>query len=257
MIGASVAAYEPKAYGEVWAAEYDELFPAGPNVEEIATFVTDFAAGGRVLEFGIGSGRVALELAPRGVEVHGIDASQAMVERLRSKPGGADIPVVIGDMTSVRVNGEFAVVLLVFNTIFALPTQDAQIACFRNAARHLAEEGVFVIECFVPDPARFDRGQRVQARDITDDEVRLDVAEHDPTTQTIRSALVRLRETGTRILPVTLRYAWPSELDLMGRLADLRLLARWGGWRRQPFSASSTSHVSVYTPTMRPAGGQV
>ncbi|MDP8929892.1 MAG: SAM-dependent methyltransferase, partial [Actinomycetota bacterium] len=148
------------------------------------------------------------------------------------------------------MEGSFAVVLLAFNTLFALPNQDAQIACFRNAARHLAEEGVFLISGFVPDPARFDRGQRVHARAITTDEVRLDVAEHDPTIQTTRAALVRLRETGVRILPVMLRYAWPSELDLMGRLAGLRLVARWGGWRRQPFSNSSTSHVSVYTSTV-------
>ncbi len=245
--------YEPAAWGDAWAGEYDELFPAATDVEEIAAFVTDFADEGRVLEFAIGTGRVALELAARGVEVHGLDASQAMVERLRAKPGGADIPVVIGDMAHAGVEGSFAVVLLVFNTIFALPNQDAQIACFRNAARHLDTGGAFVIEAFVPDPARFDRGQRVHVRDVMDDEVRLDVAEHDPTTQTVRSALVRLRETGTRILPINLRYAWPAELDLMARLAGLRLVARWGGWRRQTFTASSTSHVSVYRAS--PQGG--
>ncbi len=167
------ATYEPDAYGEAWAGEFDELFPAGADVEEIAAFVTDFADGGRVLEFGIGTGRVALELAARGLEVHGLDASQAMVERLKSKPCGDEIPVVMGDMTSTRVEGSFAVVLLVFNTIFALSDQDAQIACFRNAARHLDRHGVFVIEAFRsrsrpvrPRPARA-RSRRRSGRGAT------------------------------------------------------------------------------------------
>lgn len=196
----------------------------------------------------IGTGRIALPLAGRGIEVHGIDASEAMIARLRAKPGGERIPVTVGDFADVAVEGRFRLVYLVFNTLFALPSQDDQVRCFRNVAAHLTDDGVFVIEAFVPDLARFDRGQRTCLNRVTLDEVVLGVSRHDPVHQRVDSQHVLLRADGIRLLPVSIRYTWPAELDLMARLAGLRLRDRWSGWRREPFTAGSGLHVSVYGP---------
>ncbi len=191
-------------------------------------FLVELAHAGPALELAIGTGRLALPLAERGVEVHGIDASEAMVARLRSKSGGERIPVTIGDFADVPIEGRYALVYVVFNTLFALQTQEAQIRCFRNVAACLADGGVFVVEAFVPDLSRFDRGR------------------HHPVEQRVESQHVLLSEQGIRFYPVQIRYAYPSELDLMARLAGLQLRARFGGWRREPFTAASAMHVSVY-----------
>jgi SAM-dependent methyltransferase len=207
-------------------------------------FLSDLAGTGPVLELGIGTGRVALPLARRGHEVHGIDASEAMVEKLRAKTG--EIPVIIGDFAELDVGGEFHLVYVVFNTFFALLSQEDQVRCFSNVARRLREGGVFVIEAFVPDMTRWDQDQRVEALGVENDSVILGVSRHDPVGQRVSSNHLVVSEMGVKMYPVRLRYAWPSELDLMARLAGLRLRERWGGWRREPFTASSVKHVSVY-----------
>jgi SAM-dependent methyltransferase len=241
---------DPAFYGDRWAGVYDEHF-AEMDPAAVVDFLAGLAGGGRVLELAIGTGRVALPLAGRGIAVEGIDASEAMVERLRAKPGGDSIPVVIGDMAQVLATGPFSVVYLVFNTLFGLLSQARQAQCFRNVARVLDPGGVFVIECFVPDLTRFDRGQRVQARAVTEDSAILEVSRHDGAHQRIATQIVTIDGHGTHLRPVALRYCWPSELDLMAQQAGLRLRERYSGWDRQPFDSNSRSHVSVYQPDWR------
>jgi SAM-dependent methyltransferase len=221
-------------------------FGTPADAEEAVAFLSDLAGRGRVLELGIGTGRVALPLAGKGIEVHGIDASEAMVERLRAKPSGDGIPVSIGDFADVGVEGRFSLVYVVFNTFFALLTQEDQVRCFANVAEHLEDGGAFVVEAFVPDPARLARGEVTQTRRVEGDRVYLEASRYDPVHQRVYSQNIAMGQTETRFYPVQIRYAWPSELDLMARLAGLRLLQHWGGWRRERFTASSTSHVSVY-----------
>jgi SAM-dependent methyltransferase len=236
---------DPAFYGDRWAGVYDEhhteMDPA-PAVE----FLAGLAGGGRVLELAIGTGRVALPLAGRGIAVEGIDASAAMVERLRAKPGGELVRVIIGDMAQVPANGPFSLVYLVFNTLFGLLSQARQAECFGNVARVLGPDGVFVIECFVPDLTRFDRGQRVQARAVTEDSAILEVSHHDRAQQRITTQMITFDGHGTHLRPVALRYSWPSELDLMAQQAGLRLRERYSDWDRRPFDSSSQGHVSVY-----------
>ncbi len=238
--------YGPSTYGERIAEVYDEWPGIPQDTEATVAFLARLAGSGPVLELGIGTGRLAIPLARRGLRVHGIDASEAMVAKLRAKPGGGDIPVTVGDFADVAVRGPFSLVFVVFNTFFALLAQDDQVRCFANAAARLTTDGVFVIEAFVPDLARFDRGQRVNATQVDTHRVQLDASHHDPVEQRVRSSHVVLREEGIRLYPVHIRYAWPSELDLMARLAGLRLRERWGGWQGEPFTAASPRHVSVY-----------
>jgi SAM-dependent methyltransferase len=235
---------DPEFFGEWWADVYDEGPDRDPEPE--VEFLAGLAGGGRVLELAIGTGRVALPLAARGVTVEGVEASEKMVARMRAKPGGEQIPVAIGDMADVPVTGPFRLVYLVFNTLFNLPDADRQVDCFRNVAGVLDADGAFVLECFVPDPARFDRGQRVQALSVTEDSATIEVFRHDAVAQRYNSQKIKFTSQGIRMLPVALRYAWPSELDLMAAQAGLRLQERYAGWDRRPFGADSTSHVSVY-----------
>jgi hypothetical protein len=198
------------------------------------------------LELAVGTGRVALPLASKGVEVHGIDASEAMVAKLREKPGGRDISVTLGDFADVLVEGRFRLVFVVFNTLWALLTQEDQVRCVRNVAEHMTDDGTFVVEALVPDPARFDRGQRLQVRRVEIDRVFLDATTHDAEHQRVDSQLIVIEGGGaTRMFPVQARYIWPTELDLMAQLAGLRLRERWGGWGREPFTHPGW-HVSVY-----------
>jgi len=241
-----VEAYDPATYGDRIASVYDALYPPGSDAEDAAELLAGLAGTGRALELGIGTGRVALPLAARGVEVHGIDASQAMVSRLREKPGGERIPVVIGDFKNVPVEERFALVFVAFNTFFALTGQDEQVECLQAVAGHLGPGGAFVVEAFVPDPTLFDRGQRTATRQIGRDWFVLESSVHDRVAQRVRSVHAWVSAGETKLYPVELRYAWPSELDLMARLAGLRLQHRWGGWSREEFTASSPKHVSVY-----------
>ncbi|MDP8959379.1 MAG: class I SAM-dependent methyltransferase [Actinomycetota bacterium] len=238
--------FRAETYGDRIAEFYDRRYGGLPDLEAAVHLLAEVAEGGPALELGIGTGRIALPLAERGIEVHGIDASQAMVAKLREKPGGEGLPVTIGNFADVGVEGAFPLVFVAFNTFFALLSQEDQLRCFRNVAVHLTSGGRFVIRAFMPDLTRFTRDQSITVNRVELDEVELDLSHHDPVGQQITSQHLVIDQQGVRLFPVALRYAWPSELDLMARLAGLRLEHRWGGWRRQPFAASSGSHVSLY-----------
>jgi SAM-dependent methyltransferase len=235
------------SFGADIAARYDDT-PRGDEVACVAC-LEQLAGGGPVLELAIGTGRIALPLAARGIAVHGVDLSPAMVARLRQRPGGDQLPVVIGDFADVPVPGRFRLIYVVYNTLFNLLTQEAQVRCFENVATHLTEEGAFVVEAFVPSYLhRLRDDQYVDAEAVGVDTVRLDVARHDPVTQLLYENHVTLTAAGLHLNPIVTRYAWPSELDLMARLAGLRRRDRWAGWQREPFTAASRLHVSVYGP---------
>jgi SAM-dependent methyltransferase len=224
------------------AARYDAaLGPMGEPeaIEPAADLLADVAGDGSALEFAIGTGRIALPLAARGVPVAGIDLSEPMVAQLRKKPGGAEIAVTIGDMASVRVDGTFRLVYIVFNSINNLTTQDAQVACFENAAAHLEPRGCFVVEVGVPDLRRLPPGERYVAFSARG------IDEYDVATQGLISH--HFRENWHVSVPF--RYVWPSELDLMARLAGMALRERWEDWNRSPFTSESRKHVSVWEKT--------
>jgi Methyltransferase domain len=243
-----VEEYGPETYGERIAEVYDELFHPPTSAEDAVEFLAGLVGGGPVLELAIGTGRIALPLAARGIEVHGIDASEAMVAKLRAKPGGQDIPVMIGDFADVGIQDRYPLIAIVFNTLWALLTQEDQTRCVRNVAEHLTEDGTFVTEMFVPDLARFDRGQRVQVRTIESRRVVLEASQHDPENQRVSNQLIVLGDGGgISMFPVELRYIWPSELDLMAELAGLRLRERWGGWKHEAFGSTGWC-VSVFEP---------
>jgi SAM-dependent methyltransferase len=236
--------YQRETYGERIAAIYDELYAIyDPAAVET---LSQLASGGPALELGIGTGRIALPLSQRGVEMAGIDASPAMVEKLRAKPGGDQIPVTLGDFADVPVDGQFRLIYIVFNTFFALLTQEAQVRCFANIAQHLAPDGAFLLEAFIPDLGRFTRGQNLNVLHVGEGEVRLDASQHDAVNQQVVAQHVFISEAGVRFFPVQIRYAWPSELDLMARLAGLSLRNRWGDWQGSEFTAASGKHISVY-----------
>jgi SAM-dependent methyltransferase len=234
-------------FAERVAAGYDEdsasMFdPAvvAPAVDRLA----ELAGGGRALEFAVGTGRIALPLSARGVPVVGIDSSEAMLARLREKPGADAIEVIAGDMATTHVGGAFALVYLVFNTIFNLRTQDGQVACFANAAAHLADGGRFVIEARVPELQRLPLGQTVLPWRA--DPQAMSYYVYDVVTQRLSGRHYSFEDGHARGNPIEMRYAWPSELDLMARLAGLRLEHRWGGWSGEPFTGLSPAHVSIY-----------
>lgn len=233
-----------EVYGRHCADVYDQWF--GFFDEEAVDVLEELAGGGRALELGVGTGTVALPLAARGVRVEGIDASAEMVAALRAKPGGEALPVTMGDMADVDVEGEFSLVYVVYNTLFALQTQEEQVRCFRNVAARLAPGGAFLVEAFVPDLSQLSAGQGVRFLHMTDERVGIRIYQHDPVGQKLKSRHVVFQDGGAQVFPVEVRYAWPPELDLMARLAGLRLRARWGDWRRAAFDAKSEKHVSVY-----------
>ena len=233
------------SYGERWAPIYDEVHAERDPADAVA-LLADLAGSGPALELGIGSGRVAIPLAARGVTVHGVDSSPAMVECMRAKPGGDAIEVTIGDLAELPVTEAYPLIYVPFNTLFALTSQEAQARCFQRVGEQLAPGGRFVVETFVPDLGRYSRGQNLSVREVADDAATIEASQHDPVAQRIRTQHTRLTATGVQLYPIELRYAWPSELDLMARLAGLALETRFGGWRREPFTAASTSAVSVY-----------
>lgn len=237
--------FGPETYGDRVADVYDEWYKPADTAAEVA-LLAELAHGGRVLELGIGTGRVAIPLAARGVEVHGIDASPAMVERMLAKPGGDAIAVTIGDMADVPVDGRFALVFVVFNTFFQLYSQDTQLRCFANVADHLHPSGRFVIHAFVPDTSRVEAGQHLAVKEASLDRVRLDASVFDAQEQRLDTTQVRITEDGIRLVHAKLRFAWPPELDLMARLAGLTLEDRWATFGKQPFTGESAFHVSVY-----------
>ncbi|MEV1146293.1 class I SAM-dependent methyltransferase [Micromonospora sp. NPDC049799] len=237
--------FDPSAYGRHVADVYDEAYahldPAAA-VERLAAL----ADGGPVCEFGVGTGRIALPLVARGIPVSGIEGSPEMVEGLRAKPGGDAVELAVGDFASTRVPGGFTLVVLAFNTVFALPDQAAQVACFRNAAAHLRPGGRFVVEAWVPDPGAFRAGSALRPLRVTEDEVLLEAALLHPAEQRMTTTKIRLTDTGVRLLPANHRYAWPAELDLMAELAGMRREHRWADWTGRPFTDDSRTHVSVY-----------
>ncbi|MER8069355.1 class I SAM-dependent methyltransferase [Streptomyces sp. NPDC094034] len=234
-------------FGERVAAMYDEsseeMFEPSV-VAETVDFLVALADGGPALELGIGTGRVALPLALRGVPVHGIDMSRAMVARLGAKPGGDAIGVTIGDFATTRVPGTFSVAYLVFNTIMNLTTQAAQVACFRNAAAHLAPGGCFVIEVMVPELRKLPAGQNIVPFHVSPTRWAFDA--YEVATQAMSSNYIQVADGRGEYRSIPFRYVWPAELDLMAQLAGLRLRERWDGWTRGPFTNESGQHVSVW-----------
>jgi SAM-dependent methyltransferase len=233
-------------FGERVAATYDESAEVSGQgaVDATADFLARLADGGRALELGIGTGRIALPLARRGVRVHGIDLSRAMAARLRDKPGGDAIGVTIGDFATTRVDGTFSLAYLVFNTIMNLTTQEAQVACFRNVAAHLEPGGCFVIEVHIPQLRRLPPGQNVLPFHVSPTHWAYDV--YDFATQAMSSNYVDVVDGRGEYYSIPFRYVWPAELDLMAQLAGMRLRSRWAGWTREPFTSESDQHVSVW-----------
>jgi SAM-dependent methyltransferase len=237
-------------FGERVAAAYDEstadLFEP-TAVDPVVDFLADLAGHGAALELGIGTGRIAVPLAQRGIRVHGIDLSEAMVARLRAKPGAEQIDVTIGDFATTTVEGRFSVAYLVFNTIMNLTTQNGQVACFQNVAEQLEPGGCFVIEVMVPALQRLPPGETVRPFDVTATHLGFD--EYDVASQGLISHHYSVIDGNLDVVSMPFRYVWPSELDLMARLAGMTLRERWSGWRREPFTNDSTGHVSVWEKT--------
>ncbi|MDQ4030215.1 MAG: class I SAM-dependent methyltransferase [Actinomycetota bacterium] len=237
-------------FGERVAERFDERYAqlADPAVvDPIVDFLVERAGDGAALELGIGTGRIALPLARRGVRVHGIDLSAAMVARLRAKPGAEEIGVTIGDFATATVEGAFSVAYLVANTIMNLTTQDEQVACFQNVAAHLEPGGCFVIEVLVPGLRRLPPGEMFRVFDVTPTHFGFD--EYDVARQGLVSHHYWIADGKAEIFSPPFRYVWPSELDLMARLAGMTLRERWSGWKREPFTSDSTEHVSVWEKT--------
>ena len=243
-------------FGEPVAERYDEsaadMFePAA--VDPVVDFLADLAGHGAALELGIGTGRIALPLALRGIRVHGIDLSEAMVARLQAKPGAEQIGVTIGDFATTVVDGRFSVAYLVFNTIGNLTTQDEQVACFQNVAAHLEPGGCFVIEVGVPALQRLPPGETVRAFNLS--ATRLGFDEYDVASQGLISHHYSVVDGHLDVVSMPFRYVWPAELDLMARLAGMRLRERWSGWNREPFTSDSRQHVSVWEKPASPPRG--
>jgi SAM-dependent methyltransferase len=234
-------------FDERVAARYDEssaeMFDPAV-VDPVVDLLVELAGSGRALELGIGTGRIALPLAQRGVPVHGIELSKAMAARLRAKPGGEDIAVTIGDFATTTVEGTFSVAYLVFNTILNLTTQAAQVACFRNVAAHLEPGGCFLIEVGVPGLQELPPGETIRAFHVSENRWGFD--EYDVARQGLISHHFEIVDGRAERLSIPFRYVWPSELDLMAQLAGMRLRDRWSGWKREPFTSDSHKHVSVW-----------
>lgn len=234
-------------FGEHVGRRYDELATDmfEPDVvDPVADFLANLAGSGAALEFGVGTGRIALALSRRGIRVHGIDLSTAMVERLRAKPGAENIAITIGDFATSKVEGTFSVVYLVFNTIMNLTTQDEQIACFQNAASHLVPGGSFVIEVMVPELQRLPTGETIRAFSVS--ATRLGFDEYNVASQSLISHHYSVADGKLELNSVPFRYVWPSELDLMARLAGMTLRDRSAGWQKEPFTSDSRKHISVW-----------
>jgi SAM-dependent methyltransferase len=239
--------YTASTYGDQIADVYDEFFPAPSDLPAAISMLSGFAGSGRALELGIGTGRFALPLRSAGVDVHGIDASLAMLSKLRVKPGGDAVPVTLADFAIFELEYRYRLIYVVFNTFFGLLTQDAQVSCFNSVAHHLEGDGVFVMEAFVPDVTRFERGQRVAVSAIGTGRVHLEMSQYFAVAQTVQSYHVIMGNDGLRLYPVNVRYAFVSELDLMARIAGMTLRERWANWNRSTFEEGSTRHISVWT----------
>lgn len=231
------------------APYYDELTAAVPDSGQAVDFLAAHAGAGRVLELGVGTGRIACPLSSRGFDVTGLDNSAGMLARLRSRSDGAKVTVALGSFTEVPVEGEFSLIYAVFNTLFCVVTQDEQLRAIQAAARHLAPGGALVIETNLPDLARSDSsGRTLNTGGVERHRVFIEAAMHDPATQRIRTQTVVLSERGIQMFPLMMRYFWPSELDLMARLANLRLEGRYGDWDKRPYTRDCARQISVFRP---------
>jgi SAM-dependent methyltransferase len=232
-------------YGDAIADIYDDMhgIPADEAVALVAELARD---GGRVLELGVGTGRVAIPLAARGLEVVGVDLSDAMIDRLRQKPGADRVRIVKDDFTTANAGSDFSVAFVAFNTFFAITSLEKQKACFANVSKQLRRGGTFVLECFVPDASRFAGGQALRTGGMSADHVVLEATRYDRNAQTLDAQLIVISTSGTRLIPLELRYCYPTELDLMAELAGLRLRDRFASWSRAPFTQTSMNHVSIY-----------
>ncbi len=235
--------FGPATYGDRIADLYDEWHEGIGDTDQTVEFLAALADGGPVLELGVGTGRVALPLAARGIEVVGIEGSEAMAAKLKEKEGGEAVRVFVGDFADTAVEGTFRVIFAAFNT-FLLPTQEAQARCFENGARHLDPGGAVVVDALVPHQGAQGDGVKVLGMGL--DHVLLLASRYDPTSQQQEMQYILIREEGVRLVPMLTRLSSPSELDFMARVAGLRVRERWGGWRREPFVRSSMRHVSVY-----------
>lgn len=242
----SEESHDANSYGARLADQYDAIYGGVFDTDGAVDLLAKLAAGGRVLELGVGTGRIAIPLAARSLDVWGVDGSAAMLERLRSKPGGGTVTTVCGDFATASAAGKFDLVLLLVNTIYAMPSQEDQIKCFANVARHLAPGGRFVVEAWVPDPPRCG-GLGLRARRLGRGFAGLVIEDHDASNQILSTTQIVISDTGdTRSFPVVHRYAWPAELDLMARLSGMTLEDRWADWNCRPFDSCSTDHISVW-----------
>lgn len=256
--------HDPGTYGAKVGSEYDDLYPGYPAeteaaVKALSKLARQSTAGASVLEFGSGTGRLALPLAASGVRVVGIEASEVMADQMAKKPGGELVDVAVGDFLNLDLQERFSVVVLPLNGIFGPADRDAQIACFRNAARHLQPGGCFVVEAFVLRPEQLHGDWWVAPRYVFDQHVELQLCRYDTASHTLERHQVHLRPDGVRFLRLADRYAWPGELDLMARAANLRLRSRHGGWQQESFGPASFTHVSIYEAAPgadSPGGGQ-
>jgi SAM-dependent methyltransferase len=240
--------YTDATYGDRIASVYDTWYGHEPPaaIDPVVDLLSSVAGGGPALELGIGTGRIALPLLERGIEVHGIDASDSMVAKLKGKPDSDRIPVTLGTFAEFDLGSRYRLVFVAFNTFFALRTQDEQLSCLRAVSRHLTDDGAFVIEALVPNTARFVDGQRLSTTQVGTDEVIIEASVHSPVDQRVESHHVLIRDGEVRIYPVQIRYAYVAELDLMARVAGLRLRDRWSDWDRSSFGTHSAKHITVY-----------
>lgn len=235
-----------KSYGEVYAPIYDDLFQERDDLSVVATALARFATNGSALEFGIGTGRIAIPLSQCGVQVVGIDVSQAMLDKLSVKPESKNIRFWIGDCTQDWVEGDFSLVYIAFSTLFLVGDQDKQVMCFQNAARHLPMGGTFVVEGFVHDRTRFTHNQEVTTTRIGDEGATMRFASLNPFMQEIKMQTIELSANGITMRPNTLHFIYPLQMDLMGRLAGFQLRERWSDWNASPFTSGSTNQIAIY-----------
>ena len=236
--------YTDETYGEMIADVYDDWY--GDVDPQMLEMLTRLAGGGRALELGIGTGRVALPLAHSGVKMYGIDSSPAMLQKLGTKPGSEQVQLHQGSFVNIPFEEKFDLIFVVFSTFYALLTQEDQIRCFQSVADHLENKGLFAIEAFVPDLTRYQGGQSVRAVHLESQQTRLVASMLDPVNQIITSQFIVLDKSKTDVKPVKIRYVWPSELDLMACLAGLKSVYHWNDWGQTPFTGSSSKHISIY-----------
>lgn len=242
-----MSTYHPSEYGDTWASEYDKVFEGRNNLQDVTRFLLSRVGNGSAVEFGIGTGRMSFGLAEAGVKVYGIDASQEMLNILKSKPSGQQIHTVVGNFVDTKFDDKFSLVYILCSTLFMLESQKDQVECIKNAAKHLTSDGTLVIECFVPDPSRWVRGQTSFVSSLDNEAVDFLVAVHDPVHQLIRNQHIYLSNGSVQLKPIQLRYAWPTEIDLMAQVAGLKLTERYADYDESPFIGTSTHHVSVYS----------